>query len=123
METRTCVDCGAIAHPRDPRCVDCVKRAAMEWTIERHARSIAALAAIEAKEAAPKPDELTVEDVLGMLDFCLCDVGGFDWVNDHVRLSRMGADAWYAESFEPSESWTGTLRKVLTEAKRRGLLG
>lgn len=142
METRTCVVCGAIAHPRDPRCVDCIKRAALEWTTEHHARNIAALAAIEAKEAAPGPDnqkpikspsnadELTVDDVLSIFP----ELGCGQWeeaspfVGDgKVRLVHpIGTHdgTWLLHDDRDGVTLAkGTLREVLTEAKRRGLLG
>lgn len=119
METRTCVVCGAIAHPRDPRCVDCVKRAALEWTVEHHARNIAALANIEAKEGAPKPDELTVDDVLAYL----ARVIGTSEAYRTFDLTETSPGEWFATDRGDYSAASGTLRGCLEWAKRRGLLG
>lgn len=73
---------------------------------------------------APKPDELTVDDVLGVADAQFTD--GTLRIVDGVWVTK-GRVAYILEDYRigrrPAEKCVGTLREVLTEAKRRGMLG
>ena len=76
---------------------------------------------------APKPDELTVDDVLGVLDGMLYCIG-HGWVHgegeEGWQLERSILDTCHkVYDVDGNELTRGTLREVLTEAKGRGMLG
>ena len=74
---------------------------------------------------APKPDELTVDDVLGALQPRIDHVHlGGPWHLERDWRTTETGDAWRLFSDEDqSACWSGTMREMWALAKRRGLLG
>ncbi len=79
----------------------------------------------ERRAPAPKPDELTVDDVLGVLAE-VCN-GGWEarTPKGYAMIARWGLDGEgaYVLDHEDHDDFHGTMAECLTEAKRRGLLG
>lgn len=105
-EHRRCA-CGEIAAPRNPRCITCLRGLT---------------------PPAPKPDELTVDDVLGVLEGILIGVEspwvyGDRWGFLVIRDISGDAPVYEIDDGERPADRFSSLRAALTEAKGRGWIG